>query len=79
MSEQNTIRWDQDGDGIVTLTLDDPAQRANTMNAAYQESMHAAVQRLQTEKDTVTGVILTSAKSTFFAGCDLNLLALVSD
>src|SRR5674476_1115498 len=49
------------------------------MNAAYQASMHAAVQRLQAEKDTITGVILTSAKSTFFAGGDLNLLAQVSD
>jgi 3-hydroxyacyl-CoA dehydrogenase/enoyl-CoA hydratase/3-hydroxybutyryl-CoA epimerase len=79
MSEPNTIRWDQDGDGIVTLTLDDPAQRANTMNAAYQESMHAAVQRLAAEKDTITGVILTSAKPTFFAGGDLNMLAGVND
>ena len=79
MSEQNTIRWDQDGDGIVTLTLDDPAQRANTMNAAYQESMHEAVRRLVAERDTITGVILTSAKPTFFAGGDLFLLARVSD
>ncbi|HEX7535524.1 MAG TPA: 3-hydroxyacyl-CoA dehydrogenase NAD-binding domain-containing protein [Dermatophilaceae bacterium] len=79
MSEQNTIRWDQDGDGIVTLTIDDPSQRANTMNAAYQASMHEAVRRLQAEKDTVTGVIITSAKSTFFAGGDLNMLARVSD
>jgi 3-hydroxyacyl-CoA dehydrogenase/enoyl-CoA hydratase/3-hydroxybutyryl-CoA epimerase len=79
MSERNTIRWDQDGDGIVTLTLDDPSQRANTMNAAYQESMHAAVQRLQAESDTVTGVILTSAKPTFFAGGDLFMLAGVND
>jgi 3-hydroxyacyl-CoA dehydrogenase/enoyl-CoA hydratase/3-hydroxybutyryl-CoA epimerase len=79
MSEQNTILWEQNGDGIVTLTMDDPAQRANTMNAAYQESMHTVVQRLQAEKNTITGVILTSAKSTFFAGGDLNLLAQVSD
>ena len=79
MSERNTIRWDRDDDGIVTLTLDDPSQRANTMNAAYQESMHAAVRRLQAEKDTITGVIVTSAKSTFFAGGDLNLLVQVSD
>jgi 3-hydroxyacyl-CoA dehydrogenase/enoyl-CoA hydratase/3-hydroxybutyryl-CoA epimerase len=78
MSDRNTIRWDQDADGIVTLTLDDPSQRANTMNAAYQDSMHVAVKRLQTEKDTVTGVILTSAKSTFFAGGDMNLLAQVN-
>src|SRR5664280_3055878 len=79
MSDPNTIRWDQDDDGIVTLTMDDPSQRANTMNAAYQGSMHAAVKRLQTERDTVTGVIVTSAKSTFFAGGDLNLLAQVND
>ncbi|HEY5249810.1 MAG TPA: 3-hydroxyacyl-CoA dehydrogenase NAD-binding domain-containing protein, partial [Dermatophilaceae bacterium] len=79
MSEHNTIRWDQDDDGIVTLTLDDPSQRANTMNAAYRESMHAAVKRLYAEKDTITGVILTSAKSTFFAGGDLNTLIQVND
>jgi 3-hydroxyacyl-CoA dehydrogenase / enoyl-CoA hydratase / 3-hydroxybutyryl-CoA epimerase len=79
MSERNTIRWDRDADGIITLTLDDPSQRVNTMNAAYQASMHAAVQRLGAERDTITGVILTSAKSTFFAGGDLNMLAQVND
>ncbi|MCW2644335.1 MAG: 3-hydroxyacyl-CoA dehydrogenase / enoyl-CoA hydratase / 3-hydroxybutyryl-CoA epimerase [Pseudonocardiales bacterium] len=79
MTEQNTIRWDQDADGIVTLTLDDPSQRANTMNQAYQQSMKAAVDRLYAEKDTVTGVIITSAKDTFFAGGDLKLLSQVTD
>ena len=44
MSDNNTIRWDQDADGIVTLTLDDPTQRANTMNAAYQ-AVHARGRR----------------------------------
>ncbi|QDE93452.1 3-hydroxyacyl-CoA dehydrogenase [Myxococcus xanthus] len=71
MSEQNTIRWDKDADGIVVLTMDDPNQSANTMNAAYLKSMRATVDRLVKEKDTVTGVILTSAKKTFFAGGDL--------
>jgi 3-hydroxyacyl-CoA dehydrogenase / enoyl-CoA hydratase / 3-hydroxybutyryl-CoA epimerase len=79
MTEQNTIRWDQDGDGIVTLTLDDPSQRANTMNNDYRKSMHAAVERLYAEKDSITGVILTSAKSTFFAGGDLRELVQVTD
>jgi 3-hydroxyacyl-CoA dehydrogenase / enoyl-CoA hydratase / 3-hydroxybutyryl-CoA epimerase len=78
MSE-NTIQWDQDADGIVTLTLDDPSQRANTMNAAYQESMKAAVARLYAEKESVTGVIITSGKDTFFAGGDLRLLSQVTD
>jgi 3-hydroxyacyl-CoA dehydrogenase / enoyl-CoA hydratase / 3-hydroxybutyryl-CoA epimerase len=75
----NTIRWDQDADGIVTLTLDDPNQRANTMNADYQASMHDTVTRLRAEKDSITGVILTSGKPTFFAGGDLNLLIGVTD
>jgi 3-hydroxyacyl-CoA dehydrogenase/enoyl-CoA hydratase/3-hydroxybutyryl-CoA epimerase len=75
----NTIRWDQDADGIVTLTLDDPSQRANTMNLAYEESMHAAVTRLSAEKDSITGVIVTSGKDTFFAGGDLRLLSQVTD
>ena len=78
MSE-NTIRWDQDADGIVTLTLDDPSQRANTMTDAFRSSLAAALDRLEAEKDSVTGVIVTSAKDTFFAGGDLKLLAQVTD
>ncbi|WP_067650804.1 3-hydroxyacyl-CoA dehydrogenase NAD-binding domain-containing protein [Nocardia harenae] len=74
MSESNTIRWDQGADGIVVLTLDDPARSANTMNAAYVESMAATIDRLEAERDTVTGVIITSAKKTFFAGGDLHEL-----
>jgi 3-hydroxyacyl-CoA dehydrogenase/enoyl-CoA hydratase/3-hydroxybutyryl-CoA epimerase len=70
--ERNTIRWEQDDDGVVILTLDDPEQSANTMNAAYQASMAKAVERLEAEKDSITGVIITSAKKTFFAGGDLH-------
>ena len=43
MSESTTIRWEQDADGVVILTLDDPNQSANTMNAAYEASMAATV------------------------------------
>ena len=72
----NTIRWDEDtttggGGRIVILTLDDPNQSANTMNADYSASMAAAVERLQSEKDSIAGVVITSAKKTFFAGGDL--------
>ncbi len=71
-AESTTIRWDQDADGVVILTLDDPNQSANTMNAAYAASIRATVDRLEAEKDSITGVIITSAKKTFFAGGDLN-------
>ncbi|HEY2791521.1 MAG TPA: 3-hydroxyacyl-CoA dehydrogenase NAD-binding domain-containing protein [Micromonosporaceae bacterium] len=70
----NTIRYERDGDGIVTLTMDDPAQSANTMNADYIASMHAALDRLEAEREHVTGVIVTSAKKTFFAGGDLGTM-----
>jgi 3-hydroxyacyl-CoA dehydrogenase/enoyl-CoA hydratase/3-hydroxybutyryl-CoA epimerase len=72
MSESSTIRWEQDADGIVVLTLDDPNQSANTMNAAYQASIVATVERLEAEKDAIAGVVITSGKKTFFAGGDLN-------
>ena len=68
---ENTIHWDKDADGIVTLTLDDPTGSANVMNEHYQESMHKAVERLVAEKDSITGVVITSGKKTFFAGGDL--------
>ncbi|MGO8850963.1 3-hydroxyacyl-CoA dehydrogenase NAD-binding domain-containing protein, partial [Mycobacterium sp.] len=68
---ENTIQWDKDSDGIVTLTLDDPTGSANVMNEHYKESMHEAVERLVAEKDSITGVVITSGKKTFFAGGDL--------
>jgi len=77
-TDTNTIRWEQDDDGIVLLTLDDPNQSANTMNEAYGRSIRATVDRLEAEKDSITGVVITSAKKTFFAGGDLNDLKKVT-
>ncbi|MGW4249422.1 enoyl-CoA hydratase/isomerase family protein, partial [Nocardia sp. NPDC004722] len=68
---ENMIGWDKDADGIVVLTMDDPNQGANTMNQLYKDSMRATVDRLVAEKDDITGVVITSAKKTFFAGGDL--------
>lgn len=70
----DAIRYEKGQDQIVVLTLDMPGQSANTMNAAYREAMGATVTRLEAEKDSLAGVIITSAKKTFFAGGDLNEL-----
>ncbi|WP_067707033.1 3-hydroxyacyl-CoA dehydrogenase NAD-binding domain-containing protein [Nocardia yamanashiensis] len=67
----NMIGWERDADGIVVLTMDDPNQGANTMNDLYKASMTATVDRLEAERDDITGVVLTSAKKTFFAGGDI--------
>jgi 3-hydroxyacyl-CoA dehydrogenase / enoyl-CoA hydratase / 3-hydroxybutyryl-CoA epimerase len=69
-----TIRYDRDDEGIVTLTLDDPSQPVNTMRAQFVEDLIATVERLQSESDDISGVIVTSAKDTFFAGGDLREL-----
>jgi 3-hydroxyacyl-CoA dehydrogenase/enoyl-CoA hydratase/3-hydroxybutyryl-CoA epimerase len=75
---QTAVRYEKDADGIVTLTLDDPTARANTMNELYQRSMQAAVARLHDElaadPQSVTGVVVASAKKTFFAGGNLTLM-----
>ncbi|MEU7016424.1 3-hydroxyacyl-CoA dehydrogenase NAD-binding domain-containing protein [Streptomyces sp. NPDC046385] len=71
MSESTTIRWEQDETGVVTLVLDDPNQSANTMNQAFRASITAIAERAEAEKDTIRGIVYTSAKKTFFAGGDL--------
>lgn len=78
MSQETAIRWEQGNDGVVVLTLDDPRQSANTMNELFQRSLGETIERLENEIDSISGVILTSAKKTFFAGGDLNLLVKVS-
>lgn len=71
MTESTTIRWEQDETGLVTLVLDDPNQSANTMNQAFKDSIAAVADRAEAEKDSIRGIIYTSAKKTFFAGGDL--------
>lgn len=78
MTQSTTIRWEQDRTGLVTLVIDDPNQSANTMNQAFRESLAAVTDRLEAEKDTIRGVIVTSAKKTFFAGGDLRDLIKVT-
>jgi 3-hydroxyacyl-CoA dehydrogenase/enoyl-CoA hydratase/3-hydroxybutyryl-CoA epimerase len=70
--EHGTVRWEKDADGVVVLTFDDPAQGANTMNRDFQESIGWAIDRLEAEREEITGVIVASAKPTFFVGGDLN-------
>lgn len=71
---KSALLYEKDSDNIVVLTLDDPTSSANTMNELYKESMGTAIDRLEAEKDEIAGVVVTSAKKTFFAGADLNKL-----
>ena len=65
-----TIRYDLQ-DGIATLTFDEPGSPVNTMCVAWEHDMSEVAARLVKDKDTLKGIVLASAKSTFFAGADL--------
>jgi 3-hydroxyacyl-CoA dehydrogenase / enoyl-CoA hydratase / 3-hydroxybutyryl-CoA epimerase len=68
--------YSKDQDNIVTITMDMAGQSVNTMNDAYGPAMREVLGKIEADKANIRGIILTSAKSTFFAGGDLkNLLA----
>ena len=64
------IRYERDNANIVTLIFDSPGSQVNTMSTAWRAALGDVVGRLQSE--TIAGVILASAKKTFFAGAELN-------
>ena len=73
--QPKAVRWEKGADGIAIVTLDDPGRSANTMNDAYKAAMGEVVDALVAARDELTGVIITSAKKTFFAGGDLEALS----
>lgn len=58
-------------DGIATVTFDEPGSPVNTMSLQWQADMNELTAQITQDKDALRGVILASAKSTFFAGADL--------
>ena len=74
MTDTEIIRWQTEPDGIVVLTMDDPAQSANTLSERFVTALGEIVARLKQEREHIAGVVLTSAKKTFFAGGDLHEL-----
>jgi len=66
-----TIRYESSPDGVVTLTFDDPDAPLNTMTPQWQADLTEAVDQLETGKGSLRGIVLASAKPTFFAGAEL--------
>jgi 3-hydroxyacyl-CoA dehydrogenase/enoyl-CoA hydratase/3-hydroxybutyryl-CoA epimerase len=65
-----TLRY-QLQDGIATITFDEPNSPVNTMCLQWQSDMSELASQVLKDKDAIAGILLTSAKSTFFAGADL--------
>ena len=58
-------------DGIATITFDEPNSAVNTMCEQWNADMTDLAAQVVKDKDAIRGIILASAKSTFFAGADL--------
>ena len=66
----SSVIYEKDQHNIVHLILDKPNAGANLMDNEFTDSLSAAVEQLR--QDDYAGVIFRSAKSTFFAGGNLD-------
>lgn len=66
----SSVIYEKDQHNIVHLILDKPNAGANLMDNEFTDSLTAAVEKLS--QDDYAGVIFRSAKSTFFAGGNLD-------
>ncbi|MCM2251709.1 MAG: 3-hydroxyacyl-CoA dehydrogenase NAD-binding domain-containing protein [Ramlibacter sp.] len=65
-----TIRYEL-SDGIATITFDEEGSPVNTMCEQWQQDLGEVTAQVMKDKDAIEGIVLASAKSTFFAGADL--------
>lgn len=66
------FNYEKDSDGIVTITMDMDGP-VNAMGEQFRQAMAEVVPKLEAEVG-LSGVVIASAKKTFFAGGDLNEL-----
>ena len=70
--ELKTFKWNQDADGIVTLTWDDPDRTMNVLSNAALKDIGSVIQKVATDAG-VKGIIITSGKDNgFCAGAALD-------
>ena len=65
-----TIRYEL-ANGIATVTFDEQGSPVNTMCLQWQDDLAAVAAQVVQDKAQIQGIVLASAKSTFFAGADL--------
>ena len=65
-----TIRYDL-ANGIATITFDEQGSPVNTMCLQWQDDLDTIAAQVVKDRAQLKGIVLASAKSTFFAGADL--------
>ncbi|MCO5248438.1 MAG: hypothetical protein M9887_05770 [Chitinophagales bacterium] len=62
--------YEKDQDNIVTVTMDMQGRSANVINEDFGNLLAETIEKLQKEEN-LAELVITSAKSTFLAGADL--------
>ena len=66
-----TLRYELADNGIAAITFDETGSPVNTMTLQWQHDLAEAADCLVRDRQRIKGVLLASAKSTFFAGAEL--------
>ena len=69
-----TIRYellDAAGGKVALVTFDEAGSPVNTMCVQWQNDLVELVQQVQKDRAQLVGIVLASAKTSFFAGADL--------
>lgn len=68
------FHYTKDDDKIVTISMDMQGRSANVINEEFGKLFVDTLEKLEADKNDIAGVVLTSSKSTFFAGADIDNL-----
>ncbi|MGQ0699427.1 MAG: enoyl-CoA hydratase-related protein [Panacagrimonas sp.] len=77
MTDAN-IQTELDADGILLARIDMPGRAMNVFSRDMMDSLEALVARAETD-DSIKGLVLTSAKATFLAGADLEMIKMFAE
>ena len=72
------VQFNQDADGIVTLTLDMPGRSMNVLNEELTGPFSDAIAKIENDA-SIKGVIITSGKKEFLAGADIDKVYRMTD
>ena len=76
MNSASVFEIEVDSHGVALVTMDMRGQAVNLMNEVYAQLMERTLQQLADgiAKGAIKGIVLTSAKKTFFAGGDIDAI-----
>ncbi|EPL3137993.1 TPA: enoyl-CoA hydratase/isomerase family protein [Pseudomonas aeruginosa] len=74
----NEIQTSLDADGVLLARIDMPGRSMNVFSQALMDALDALIDRAQTDS-AIRAVVLTSGKSSFLAGADLDMIRMFTE